>query len=394
VQKQAGLSAGFVQCCADTALWMWRSYWQLHREWQRTVRQAQRAGDERWLCKLMKREPQPPFSNGLRHKIPIWFDDRIGSLEHSEIKLSPRVIRISTLKRGERITVLLNPAKYHLDLLECGEIKSFQIVKRGKKFYVHVKVEREVRDQPVRAVRGVDLGVKRSAATVLLRSDKPLSRGDFSVIRDGEKTHRLNELNEKVAKLQQMKKWGALKRMRNKRRRVAEYYDRLTAKRIADISSECIVAIGHPKGIKYENYRDNGKRKLRRLMTRWAYGRIIRYTIEECAEQGIKVAAPDERWTSITCHRCGSRNTERLTQSVVHCYDCGLTYNADFNGAINIGSSILAGPRSRWAEVDPAPTSDESLEKRDEAGSPRLHAWEWSHELCPDFIDADDEHGA
>ena len=214
------------------------------------------------------------------------------------------------------------------------------------------------------------------------------------MIRDGEKTHRLNELNEKVAKLQQMKKWGALKRMRNKRRRVAEYYDRLTAKRIADISSECIVAIGHPKGIKYENYRDNGKRKLRRLMTRWAYGRIIRYTIEECAEQGIKVAAPDERWTSITCHRCGSRNTERLTQSVVHCYDCGLTYNADFNGAINIGSSILAGPRSRWAEVDPAPTSDESLEKRDEAGSPRLHAWEWSHELCPDFIDADDEHGA
>ncbi len=373
VQKQTGLSAGFVQCCADTALWMWKSYWELHREWKRRTKQAQRVGDERWLRKLMKREPQPPFSNGLKRKIPIWFDYRIGSLEEAEtIRLSPRVVRISTLKRGERITVLLNPAKYHLDLLEQGEIKSFQIVKRGKKFRVHVKVEYQIQDQPVRAVRGVDLGVRRSAATVLLRSDQPLRRGDFSVVRDGEKTHRLNELNKKVAKLQRLEKWEALKKMRNKRRRVAEYYDRLTAKRIAEISQGCAVAIGYPKGIKYENYRGDGKRKLRRLMARWAYGRIIRYTVEECAERGVSAVAPDERWTSMTCHRCSSRNTERLTQSVVHCYECGLTHNADFNGAINIGSSILATPRSRRAEVDPALTSDELAEEVSEAGSPHF----------------------
>jgi transposase len=294
-------------------------------------------------------------------------------LEKSEsIKLSPRVVRISTLKRGERVTVLLNPAKYHLDLLERGGLKSFQIIKRGKKFYVYIKVEYETQDQPVHAVRGIDLGMRRSAATVLLHPGKPLRRGDFSVIRDGEKTSRLNELNRRVAELQRLKKWGALKRMRNKRRRVAEYYDRLMAKRIAKISSGCAVAVGYPEGIKYENYRGNGKRKLRRQLARWTYGRIIRYTIEECAEHGIEAVVSDERWSSRTCHRCGSRNTERLTQSIIHCYDCGLTYNADFNGAINIGSSILAEPRSRQAEVDPAPTSGESLEERDEAGSPCL----------------------
>ncbi|MDI6884308.1 MAG: transposase [Hadesarchaea archaeon] len=371
VQKQTGLSAGFVQCCADTALWMWKSYWKLHREWERRVKRAQRRGDERWLHKLLKREPQPPFSNGSRHKIPIWFDYRIGSLEKSEsIKISPRIIRISTLKYGGRITVLLNPARYHLDLLERGEIKSFQIVKRGKKFYVHVKVEYEAQDQSVRAVRGIDFGIRRSAATVSLHPNRPLRRGDFSVIRDGEKVQRLNELNRRVAELQQLRKWEALKRIRSKRRRVAEYYDRLTAKRIAEISNGCVVAIGYPKKIKYENYRGNGKRKLRRLMTRWAYDRIIRYTIEECAEQGVAAVARDERWSSMTCHRCGSRDTERPTQSVFHCNECGLTYNADFNGAINIGSSILAEPRSRLAEVDPALTSDELAGKASEAGSP------------------------
>jgi putative transposase len=372
VREQTGISAGFVQCCADTALWTWKSYWKLNSEWRQKVTWAQRVGDERWLRKLMKREPQPPFSNGLQHKIPVWFDYRIGSLEVSETKLSPRVIRISTLKRGERITVLLNPARYHLDLLERGEIKSFQLVKRGKKFHVHVKVEYEVQDQPVRAVRGVDLGIKRTAAIVSLHPGKLLCRGDFFVIRDGEKRHRLNELNRRVARLQQLRKYEALKRMRNKRRHVAEYYDRLTAKRIAKISGDCTVAIGYPKRIKYENYRGNGKQELRRLMARWAYGRIIRYTIEECAEHGIEAVASDERWTSRACHRCGSRDTERLIQSVIHCYDCGLTYNADFNGAINIGSSILAGPRSRWAEVDPALTSDELAGEVSEAGSPRF----------------------
>lgn len=199
VRKQTGPSAGFIQCCADTALWMWKSYRELHKEWERRVKQAQRKGNERWLKKLMKREPQPPLSNGIKHKIPIWFDYRVGSLEVSEtIKLAAHLVRTSTLKRGERITVLLNPAKYHLDLLERGEIKSFQIVKRGEKFHVHVKVEYEVQDQLARAIRGVDLGIKRSAATVLLRPDEPLRRGDFSVIRDGEKTRRLNELNKRV----------------------------------------------------------------------------------------------------------------------------------------------------------------------------------------------------
>ena len=380
VREQTGLSAAFVQCCADTAFWMWRSYWELHREWERGVRRAQREGDERWLHKLVKREPSKPFSNGLQHKIPTWFDYRVGNLEKSEmVQISPYLVRLSTLKQRERLTVLLNPAKYHINLLERSEIKSFQLVKRGKKFYVYIKIHYEALDQPVRAVRGIDLGVRRSAATVSLRPNEPLRWGDFSVIRDGEKTHRLNELNRHVAKLQRLKRWEALRRMRNKRRRVAEYFDRLAAKRIAEISARCIVAIGYPKWIKYENYRGNGKRGLRRLIARWAYGRIVRYTIEECAERGIKAVEIDERWSSMTCHRCGSRNTERPTQPVIHCYDCGLTYNADFNGAINIGSSILAEPRSRLAEVDPALTSDELAEEVREAGSPRLQAWEWSH---------------
>jgi len=354
VRDQTGLSAGFVQQCGNQALWMWESYRKLHSKWQKAVEKVRARGNESWLRKLLEREPSKPFQGkNSNRKIPTRFDYRTGEVERSErVKLSPLLIRISTLKKHEKLVVFLNPSKYHLSLLEQGEIRDFQLVKHDEKYYAHIVVQYEVEEQPIQAVRGVDLGIKRSAATVLLRPNRPLRREDFSVIWDGLKRQRLNQLNKRVAELQQAKKWEALKRMRKKRRRVAEYYDRLTAKRIAKISSGCIVAIGYPKWIKYENYRGNGKRKLRRLITRWTYGRITRYVREECAEKGIKVAESNERWSSMRCHRCGSRNTERLTQSTIYCYNCGLVYNADFNAAINIGSSILAVPRSRGVQLN------------------------------------------
>lgn len=354
VRDQTGLSAGFVQQCGNQALWMWESYRELHSKWQKVVGKVRARGNESWLRKLLEREPSKPFhGKNSNRKIPTRFDYRTGEVQQSEhAKLSPLLIRVSTLKKHEKLTIFLNPPNYHLEFLKRGEIRDFQLVKHGKKYYAHIVVQYEVEDQPIRAVRGVDLGIRRSAATVLLRPDRPLMRRDFSIIRDGLKRQRLNQLNKRVTELQQNKKWEALKRMRRKRRRVAEYYDRLTANQIADISSECLVAIGYPKWIKYENYRGNGKRKLRRLMTRWTYGRIIRYVREECAEKGIKVIRPDERWSSMTCHRCGSRNTERPTQSAIYCYNCGLVYNADFNAAINIGSSIFAEPRSRGVQLN------------------------------------------
>jgi len=296
---------------------------------------------------LLKRKPQKPFTNGMHGKVPVWFDYRIGSIEKSQVMLCPYVARASTPKKGVKITIPLNPAKYHLDLLQKGEIKSFQIVKRDGKFFVHVKVEYMVSDQPAHAVRGVDLGIERSAASVMLRPNQPLRSRDFTILRDGPRRNRLNHLEKRKAELQQHKKWEALKRLRHKQKRVAEYYDRLTAKEIANTSNGCMVAIGYPKGIKYDNYKGNGKPFLRKQLARWSYGRTIQYTKEECVEKGVPVVAPNEYWSSMTCHRCGSRETERINQSLFHCWSCELWYNADFNGAINLGSRLLAAPLTR-----------------------------------------------
>jgi IS605 OrfB family transposase len=346
VQNVTGLSARFVQQCGNKALWMWESYRKSYERWKKTVEKAKTKEDEQKLHKQLKREPSKPFhGRSSSRKIPTRFDYRTGEVQRSrQAKLSPLLIRISTLKKYEKLTVFLNPSNYHLELLERGEIRDFQLVKHGGKYYAHIVVRYEVEEQPIQAIRGVDLGIRRGAATVSLHPGRPLRREDFSVIEDGLKKQRLNRLNERVAELQRAGKWKALKRMRGKRRRVAEYYDRLMAKRIAEISEGCLVVVGYPKGIKADNYRGNGKRALRRGLAQWSYGLIIRYITEECAEKGIKVIEANERWSSMTCNRCGSRNISRPRQSTIYCCSCGLTYDADFNAAINIGSNFWARP--------------------------------------------------
>jgi len=354
VKEQTKLSGAMTQCCFDTATWMWSSYREAHKTWRREVAVAsRREGNKFQLRKLLRREPQEPFSNGTSGKVPIWFDGRIGSIERSRhLKICPYVARVSTFRKGVKLTIPLNPAKYHLDMLEKGVLKSFQLVKRDGKYYVHVKMEYEVPTQPVYAVRGVDLGVKRSIASVMLRPHQPLRSSDFAIQTDGLKRDRLNRLEERIAKLQQARKWEPLKRIRHKRLHISEYCDRLAAKQVAASSQNSLVVVGYPKGIKYDNARGNGKPWQRKHLARWTYGRMIQYVQQECVKQGIPSEASDELWSSRTCHRCGSRRTERLTQSIFHCWNCELIYNADYNAAINIGSRFLASPLIRQATDD------------------------------------------
>ncbi|WXG46379.1 MAG: transposase [Candidatus Atabeyarchaeum deiterrae] len=366
VKERTGLSAGFVQCCGDTALWMWRSYGELHRTWAKTVKMAESNKEQEWLKKLQRREPKKPLSNGLRHKIPIWFDYRVGKLEKARrIKMATHVIRVATLKRGEWVTIPLNPAPCHIQLLGQGTAKSFQIVKKGSKYSVHIKIEHRVLDVPVAGVLGVDLGVRRHAATVLLSGEKPpkLTPRSFLTIRDGEKKNRLDRLNRLVSELQQAEKYETLRRLRHKRKQVAVYFDRLSAKTLADMCGGCLLVVGHPKGVKYSNFKGNGKKKLRKVLTRWSYARLIRFIVEERAERGLSTAVVDERWTSKTCWKCRSRHTLRMNQSTLFCRHCGMTFNADYNGALNIGLPYLAKAAGRRAADEPAQGTEDDQAK-------------------------------
>ncbi|WXG47008.1 MAG: zinc ribbon domain-containing protein [Candidatus Atabeyarchaeum deiterrae] len=129
---------------------------------------------------------------------------------------------------------------------------------------------------------------------------------------------------------------------------------------LADMSKESLLVVGYPKGVKYRNFKGKGKKRLRRVLTRWSYTRIIRFIVEERAERGLRTAVVDERWTSRTCWKCRSRHTLRMNQSTLFCLDCGMTFNADYNAALNIGLPCLAKAAGRRAADEPAQeTGDE-----------------------------------
>lgn len=349
MRQRTKLPSGYAQQCRDQALWMWRSYYAQKNEWARLFKCSR----GKWREKLLKRQPNRPFHQGLVRKIPVRIDIRTGRIEASKrTKLSSYVLRLTTLKKNAPITVPLNPAQYHLTLLRKSRIVDFQLVKRNGWFYAHICVKYDVPDKPIRAVMGIDLGVRRAFATVLLRPNQSLRREDLAILRDGEKKHRLNLLNQKIADLQRTRKWEALKQQRKKRQHFVESFDRLNAIRIAEVAEQgnSMVAVGYPKGIKYQNYRGNGRPLGRRMLQQqFPYERLTRFIFEECVERGVRAERVIELLTSKRCHRCGSMNTRRMGQSLFWCLQCGLRYNADWNAAINIGSVFLPEALNRVA---------------------------------------------
>ena len=208
----------------------------------------------RWYRKLKEREPSVPDLKKTLKKIPTPFDYRTGEVQKTEeLDLTEWIVHISTLKKGETIDVLLNPSDWHEEQLEeAKEIKTFEIVhhpERGCEYMVHISCEFETQTARTRSVCGVDLGIKRDLSAVLIDDD---GIKQFSVLQTG-KSERLKELDDRIAHLRltgkspfscgteefvpnssnREEKYKALKRLRNKRERVAEDYDRKLAKEFA-----------------------------------------------------------------------------------------------------------------------------------------------------------------
>lgn len=359
IEKRTKLSSAYIQQCRDQAMWLWRSYQVQHRNWEQRLLRSK----AKWKDALLKREPHKPFQGGLRRKVPVRVDYRTGLVQPAEhIQLSPYVVRLSTLRKYARVTIPLNPAKYHLDSLQKGKVVDFQLVERNGVYCVHICLRFEVQDVSVQSILGVDLGIRRAIATVLLRPNQYIQRKDLSIIRDGAKRHRLNMLARRETELQQARKWKPLHRLRQKRSNVIRHYDHVLATTVANLAKResSIVAIGYPKNLRFQRYRGDGRVLLRKLLhQRFSYGRMIQLIQEKCNEFGVTAVPVSERWTSTICHRCRSRTTKRIGQSLFSCMKCGLKYNADWNAAINIGSVLFAERRGRWAIEDLARAEDE-----------------------------------
>jgi putative transposase len=356
IAAKTGLSAGFIDQCIDKVIWAWNSYKRLHREWEKKLKRAQervqsardekeKGKGEKSLQKLLKREPKKPL---FQEKISCRLDYRTGKVEWGKGKFSPLWIHISTLEKGRTIDVPLNPSQYHLNQLKLKngdiDIDDFEIIKFNKKYYVHISITKVVEDKPINSIGGIDQGLNRTIAVVLLTNPIPHEEHLLDVA----KRELLDKYDAIISSLQKAEKWDKLRELSNKRANLSTYHDWCLSNKVAEFTEGSLIAIGNTP-FRQTQFRGNSMPTLRKQIGKWSYGRQRKVIAQKRAERGYPTLLEDEYNTSRQCHICGSMLTIRHWvdgYSWILCHSCGAKIDADFNAAYNI--SYKVDPIAVW----------------------------------------------
>jgi putative transposase len=372
VAKITGLSSGFIQQCEDKVLWSWKSYQALYSDWEKKLTYHQerllsiddnkKGRKEQYVQKLIKKEPSPPT---FHDKTPCRIDTRTGKIQKSSVKLTSYWMHISSLIKCVTIDIPLNPSYYHIKHLEDWSVSDFEVIKRKDKYYAHVSLHKEVVEKPTCSIGGIDQGLNRSIATVLL---KPVPCEELI---KNSKEALIEKYDDLIAELQQSKNYRKLRQLRSKRADVSLNHDRHLATQVAEFTKGCYIAIGNTR-FGQTQYHGNGMKKMRKRIGKWSYSRQRTLIVLKRAELGYPTMQVDERYTSKTCYCCGSRWTVRkwvYSTSYILCHSCGAKIDADINAAYNIALRC----RGDWLKAQMNfPEKEASVQD----GCPRLKSWE------------------
>ena len=353
IGSKTGLSAGFIDQCIDKVIWNWKSYRKQHRHWENQVLSSEKriasARDdkekvkrEKSFEKLLKREPSIP---DFRNKTPCRIDYRTGKIERSKSKLTSLWMHVSTLKKNQTIDVPLNPSQYHLNQLINAEINDFEIVKHDTKYYIHITITKVIENKPIYSIGGIDQGLNKSIAVVLLTEPFPHEEQ----LLDSAKRGLLEKYDDIVASLQEAEKWDKLRELRNKRENVSVYHDWCLSNQVATFTKGSMIAIGNSR-FRQTQVRGNGKPTLRKRIGKWSYGRQRKFITLKRAERGYPTELRDEYGTSRKCHECDSMLTTRKWgngYSYILCHSCGIKIDADINAGYNIATQC----RDDWLKA-------------------------------------------
>lgn len=320
--------------------------------------------------KVTKSQPSKPF-HSLRNKprkVPAYlrFNQNVTGYTRNGVRYPYKIehgkilIKISTLKEREPMELELVSSAYHLSELSHGRLIGGKLLKnlRKNRWEFHAGIKRKIPQQTEekqKAIIGIDLGIKTDATVVVLLEHKKLTQDRIFFFKEPDIRRRKFTITQRRKVLQNAKdtltgreKRNAIKELmylRNKIEALTREGCHKIAQKIASVVKGCIeqgyephVAIGKLKGLKYSAKKGNEKgKKYRGKINRFPFRMLTQFIKYKCQEIGVKtIGEIKESWTSRTCHRCNSKNTSRLTQSQIICKDCGLQYNADVNGAINI----------------------------------------------------------
>ena len=235
-------------------------------------------------------------------------------------------IPVHGVRGGVKVALAHQPFNF-----EEWEICGSKLVRtKDGEFHLYVTVKKDVEPKKEYAsIIAIDIGARWVAVSVARHRSKPKFYGK-----------RVRELRGKYfwlrRKLGREKKLRAIKKVGHKERRLVNDELHKIAKDIVDEAEKhnAIIAIGDLKGVR-KNSKGKG-RKANRKVNSMPSHKLKEYIRYKALERGILVIEVPEYNTSKQCSRCGSMRTERHSQGVFICSDCGYQVNADVNGAKNI----------------------------------------------------------
>jgi len=236
------------------------------------------------------------------------------------------------------------------------------------RLWMHFTVTREVTPIQPQAVLTVDLGEKRLAATVLLTKEGFEEPRFYGKQARGIRRH-YAWLRKRLGERKLLR---VIRRVKNTERRKINTLCHQISHAIVQQAKErnAAIVLGDLKGIR----RRTRGRRMNRIVSNMPYFMLTQQIRYKAAWEGIAVYTVSERNTSKVCHRCGSTDTSRVAQSILECGSCGLVYNADLNGAMNIAERLRdqwlrSGATGSW----PLTLPERNLNADDEERSQIIH---------------------
>jgi len=171
-------------------------------------------------------------------------------------------------------------------------------------------------------------------------------------------------------KIYSLKRYFHIKRERQKRNKQPnrditnfskDFINKLVNQIVLDSHGTDVLVLENLKGLRNSSSKKSGtsKGKTVNFMINNAFpfsmfkGKLLTKTLEN----NINLQTVKPQFTSQTCSKCNSLNTDRPTQSRLVCLDCGYQIDADLNAARNIWSRYTL---TKWATSESGPNTASS----------------------------------
>ena len=236
-----------------------------------------------------------------------------------------------------RVCLPLRMSRGHSRLLAECEVCDSQLIRRGKEFFLHIVVAKDATPPviPFHApVLAVDIG-ERVIATSVTLVEGTISSPGFH----GREVRSIRRHYAWLRKrLGRRKLLRVIKRVGRTEHRKVDARLHVIAASLVEQAREigAVIAIGDLTGIR----KGSKGRRMNRIVNAMPFNRLSTFIEYKAAWAGVPVIKVDEAYSSRECRIC-HQDGRRPSQGRFVCPSCG-EYNADLNGAVNIGIRALA----------------------------------------------------